>query len=259
MLYQKQDEVIGIRFNRPHRLNAINEKFHLDYIAALHQARRETDAKVVLIEGEGTSFCAGADLKEIPRVRDTVAGYREEIYQTRDIFNAARALDKPMIAAIQGYCLGGGLEYALHCDIRIAAENAEFGFPEVAIGTAVAGAGTQLLARTVGLGRAKEMILTGSRIDAQKAYMIGLVNMVVPIEKLHDAAMDLARKLAANSKLAVAMMKCSLDHAFEASSATIMDLEIATATTLFGGGERQRLMSQKAESISAKKHPGEKS
>jgi enoyl-CoA hydratase len=135
------------------------------------------------------------------------------------------SLGKPIIAAVRGYALGGGCEFAMGCDIRIAAEDAKFGFPETGVGLTVTGAGTKLLSQLVGLGKAKEIVLTGEFIDAKEAWRLGLVNKVVPGERLLDEALEMARKIGERSPLAIKLSRIAIDQGLSASFEEILELE----------------------------------
>src|SRR5207247_6203959 len=150
--------------------------------------------RCVLFTGAGDkAFIAGADIAEFA---DRTAITQREVMLERGLFNAVDSFPKPVIAMINGYCLGGGCELALACDIRIASENASFGQPEINLGIIPGGGGTQRLTRLVGEGKAMEMILTGEIIDARTAHAIGLVNHVVPLDQLEAKTMEIARRIA---------------------------------------------------------------
>jgi enoyl-CoA hydratase len=162
-------------------------------------------------------------------------------------------LEKPIIAAVHGYALGAGCEYAMICDIRIAAEGAKFGFPEASVGAPVTTAGTQILPRLVGLGRAKEMIFTSELIDAKEAERIGLVNKVVPLAELDKAAEELARKIAKNSPMAIRLMRAILDRSFESSMDTVLQLERNASEILNLAGTSMAGFEAKKKEIAEKK------
>ena len=211
VIYEKRDAVAIICFNRPDVLNAENVQMTRDFLAALKEAEADDDVKVVIIRGEGRAFCSGHDLTE-----DTAGETAEEglifLEMLQDTTRIILGMDKPVIAAVHGYALGAGCEWAMNCDIRIAAEGTKFGFPETSVGTTVTNAGTKLLPLLVGLGRAKELVFANEMIDAERAEQWGLVNRVVPLEALHDAALDLAGKIAGNSLLALKLSKAALNR-----------------------------------------------
>ncbi len=235
IIYEKQDEIAWIKFNRPNALNAENDQLAREFPLALEEARKDPDIKVIILKGEGRAFCAGADVKEqtIPKTEEEK---REHVRRLQNTAQFVRDLGKPIIAAVHGYALGAGCEYAMICDIRIAAEGAKFGFPEASVGAPVTTAGTQILPRLVGLGRAKELIFTSEMIDAKEAERIGLVNKVVPLAELEKTSVDMAKKIAKNSTLAIRLLRGILDRSFESSMDTVLQLEsnVAEIASLAG-------------------------
>mgnify|MGYP003963701159 CR=1 FL=1 len=224
VLYHCNENVGIITLNRPHRLNAINIDLLKGFMAQLDRAKQDTNARVIILTGAGTAFCAGEDLK------DTASGksfeqWVDEAERLQEIQRMTMKLGKPISAAVPGYALGGGSEYAMGCDIRIAAETAVFGFPETTVGMTVTNAGTKILTHLVGLGKAKELIFTGDFIDAAEALKIGLVNKVVPLKNLMDESMIMAKKIASRSPLAVNLSRTAIDQGMEASFDQILELE----------------------------------
>ena len=208
IIYEKRDRLAFITLNRPKVLNAISTQLYQELNDALYDFRDDPEVWVCIMSGAGDrAFSSGHDLKE-----DTEEGFKEEwkasfwkspsptIYDTLEIW-------KPIIAAIHGYCLAGGLELALACDIRIAAENAQFGMSEVLRALVPGGGGVQRLPRIVPVGIAMELLLTGDMIDAQEAYRIGLVNKVVPVPDLMPTAEKLAKKICENGPLTARAIK----------------------------------------------------
>jgi len=212
IIYSKKDGIGLISFNRPEVLNAANNQLTREFLQVLKSAEIDRNVKVVVLKGEGRAFCSGHDLKE-----DTTGATLEESFTlieelqetTRTILN----MGKPVIAAIHGYAVGAGCEWAMNCDIRIAAEGAKLGFPEASIGTTITNAGTKLLALLVGLGRAKELVLTSRLIEAREAKEWGLVNKVVPLDALNKEAMGLAEKIAKNPTISNRLAKFALNEA----------------------------------------------
>jgi enoyl-CoA hydratase/carnithine racemase len=203
----RQDGVGWITLNRPDAINAINTAIREGLPKALRSLDDDPQVRVIVLRGAGTrGFCPGADLKE-SRPQTTAFAARSP----QDSSNWIRSLDqvsKPMIAAIHGYCLGGGLEIALACDVRIASADAVFSLPETGLGLIPGGGGTQLLPRIIGLGRALDLLLTGDRIDAGEAYRIGLITRVVPtVEALAEEAGRLATRIAQRPPLASRFVK----------------------------------------------------
>jgi len=210
VLYDLKDGIAIIRLNRPDVLNAQNRQLVSDFLTALKEAEVDTQVKVVIIKGEGRAFCSGDDLNE--EMNFTMDQGFNVVEIMHDTTRTIMRMPKPVIAAVHGYALGAGCEWAMNCDIRIAAEGAKFGFPETSVGMAVTNAGTKLLPLLIGLGRAKELVFTGQRIDADKALDWGLVNKVVPLEELENTAIEMAKKMMQNSSLSIALSKKSLNQ-----------------------------------------------
>jgi methylglutaconyl-CoA hydratase len=193
---------------------------------AEHQARAAADKalRVVIVTGQGTkAFCAGADLKERARMDEgAVAGFHRAI---RAAFDGFESLPQPVIAAINGVALGGGLELALACDLRLAAEEAELALPEVGLGIIPGAGGTQRLPRLIGTGRAKELILTARRVPAAEALAMGLVAQVVPAAALGDAALALAGRVARNAPISLRQAKRAVDRGLSLPLGEALDLE----------------------------------
>ncbi len=244
VLFEKHDAVAVIKFNRPRSLNAVTDELLKDFLAALAQAKADADVRVVILTGEGRAFCAGADLKEQVAPRD-FAQYREHAVWMQDVTRAIIGLGRPTIAAVKGYALGEGMEFTLNCDIRIVAEGTKVGFPESRVGATVTNAGTYYLPRIVGLGKAKEMMLTGEPIDAAEALRIGYANKVVPLERLDEEALAMARKIASNYRLEVQLQKEMIDAALDASLEEALRLETQCACVSFAGGARREGMAQR--------------
>ncbi len=202
---EKRDRVALITINRPDKLNALNSKVHAEGVAALDELRRDDSARVVVMTGAGEkSFVAGADISEF--AGQTPVTQRNMFYE-KTLFNSIDMFPKPVIAMINGFCLGGGNELALACDLRTASENARFAQPEINLGIICGGGGTQRLTRLIGEGRAMEMILTGDMIDAATALRYGLVNHVFPLAELESKTMELAAKIAEKAPVALQMSK----------------------------------------------------
>ena len=187
VLYEKSDRIVTITFNDPKGFHSMSPEMFAAFSEALIRFRDDPEALVAIVTGAGKrAFCAGADVKSmIPALRDR--GYVLPPLITRGL-----SITKPIIAAINGLALGGGLEIAMACDIRIAADHAVLGQPEVNLGIMAGWGGTQRLPRLVGPAKAAEMLFTGESIDAQEAYRIGLVNKVVPYEELMPTARELS-------------------------------------------------------------------
>ncbi len=224
VLYRREKGVGIITLNRPHRLNAINLELLKGFMEQLARAKNDTKARVIILTGEGKAFCAGEDLKETASGK-SLEQWMDEAERLQEVQRMTMKLGKPIIAAMPGYALGGGCEFAMGCDIRIASESAIMGFPETTVGMTVTNAGTKLLPHLVGLGKAKELVLTGDFIDASEALRIGLVNKIVAPENLMDESMAMAEKIASRSPLATNLSKTAIDFGMEASFDQIMELE----------------------------------
>jgi enoyl-CoA hydratase/carnithine racemase len=242
VLLDRHGPVATVTLNRPGAMNAINGVIREQLPACLLEADRDPTIRVIVLRGaEGRAFCAGADVKEFAPV-DSLSAYRAERVHDHwvAVFERVR---KPVIAAIHGFCLGGGLEIALACDIRVATEDAEFALPELTYGFIPGAGGTQRLQRLVGLGRAMDMMLTGQRIGAQEACRIGLVTRVVPRETLNETAAALAAAIGARAPLAAMAVKEVLYRGADLDLRAGMRLELDLLTLLLGTEDRQEAVS----------------
>jgi len=205
LLVERRGRVAIITINRPEKRNALNIQTREEGARLLEELRDDESVGVVVFTGAGDkAFIAGADIAEFA---GRTALTQREVMMARSLFTAIDTFPKPVIAMVNGYCLGGGCELALACDLRIASETASFGQPEINLGIIPGGGGTQRLTRLVGEGKAMELILTGDIIDAQAAYNIGLVNMVVPAADLEAKTMEIASRIAEKSPIALRMAK----------------------------------------------------
>ena len=202
---QKLDAVAILTINRPDKLNALSSRVHIEGVAALDELRADEGVRVVVITGSGEkSFIAGADISEF---EGKTPFTQRETFQERTLFNTIDNFPKPVIAMVNGFCLGGGNELALACDLRVCSENARFSQPEINLGIIPGGGGTQRLSRLVGEGRSMEMILTGDMINAEAAYRFGLVNHVFPVDELRAKTLELAAKIAEKAPIALQLAK----------------------------------------------------
>jgi enoyl-CoA hydratase len=210
----KFEEKGGIGYctvNRPKVLNALNAQTILELMAVFSRVKSEDRIGGIILTGEGEkAFVAGADIVELSR-HSPLTG-KEFSLRGQHVFNFIEDLGKPVIAAVNGYALGGGCELALACHIRIASDKARFGQPEVNLGIIPGYGGTQRLPRLVGAGRAMELILSGEMIDASEAYRIGLVNKVVPAKELIPASEELLRKILSKGPVAVKLAMEAVNH-----------------------------------------------
>jgi len=205
ILVERRGPVAIITINRPEKRNALNIQTRAEGAAILDELGADDSVRVVVFTGAGDkAFIAGADIAEFA---DRTAISQREIMLDRGLFNAIDTMPKPVIAMVNGYCLGGGCELALACDIRIASDKASFGQPEINLGIIPGGGGTQRLTRLVGEGKAMELILTGEIIDAQTAFTLGLVNHVVPADQLETKTMAIANRIAEKSPIALRLAK----------------------------------------------------
>src|SRR5215470_2614735 len=202
---EKRGKVAILTINRPGKLNALNKTVHGEGVAALDELRRDDEVRVVIITGAGEkAFIAGADISEFEG--QTPVSQRD-LFHERTFFNSIDTFPKPIIAMINGFCLGGGNELALACDLRICSEGSRFAQPEINLGIMCGGGGSQRLTRMIGEGRAMEMLLTGDMIDAETADKFGLVNHVYPKEELEAKTMKLAEKIAEKAPIALQLSK----------------------------------------------------
>ncbi len=202
ILYEKEGKIGIITINRPDKLNSLNRKTMEEIHDAFLHAGSDASIGVIILTGSGTkAFVAGADIKELSVL--TPIGAKDFALYGQMVFNRIELLGKPVIAAINGFALGGGCELAMACTIRIASEKAKLGQPEVNLGLIPGYGGTQRLSRLVGKGRAMEMILTGDTIDAQEAYRIGLVNKVASAEELLPTCKKIAEKILSKGPMAI--------------------------------------------------------
>jgi enoyl-CoA hydratase len=202
VLYEKKGAVAYITLNRPQVLNALNQRTWEELRAAFEDARDDAEVRGIIVTGAGDkAFAAGADISELAKA--TAVEAEKSSSYGQEVLNLVESLGKPVIAAVNGFALGGGCETAMACTIRVASENAKFGVPEVTLGLIPGCGGTQRLPRLVGKGRALQLILSGGMIGADEAYRIGLVNEVVPAADLISRAEAILKPILANAPLSV--------------------------------------------------------
>jgi enoyl-CoA hydratase/carnithine racemase len=229
VVYEKKGAIAYVTVNRPKVLNALSQRTWEDLRAAFELARTDADVRGVILTGAGDkAFIAGADIGELARI--TAVEAEKSSSYGQEVLNLVENLGKPVIAAVNGFALGGGCETAMACTIRVAAESAKFGQPEVKLGIIPGGGGTQRLPRLVGKGRALQLILSGEIISAQEAYRIGLVNEVVPAADLIKRAEAILRQIFSNAPLAVKYSLEAVNRGLETSQAEGQSLE----ASLFG-------------------------
>ena len=229
IIYEKSERIATITLNRPEVLNAFSKEVADEVLQAVDDIRKDENVRVIILTGAGEkAFSAGADIKAMKGMNALKA--RELSLMGEKICSAFENLEKPVIAAINGYALGGGLETAMSCDIRIASENARMGQTEVNIGLIPGWGGTQRLTRLVGATKAKELIYTGKIIDAKTAEQFGIVNMVVSADKLKETVRQFAAELAQKAPVALKVAKAVINKGAEIS----LDAAIALEREGFG-------------------------
>lgn len=225
VLYEVRDRVAILTINRPQAMNALNTDVNLGLIECLLEAERDPAVKVAVLTGAGgKAFIAGGDIKEMLEMDAMQA--RGYALNAKRVIDTIWNLGKPVIAAINGVCLGGGLEYAMACDLRTAAETAKFALPEINIGIMPGSAGTQRLPRLIGMAKAKEFCFTGSMFDAKLALELGLLNHVYPAESLLEETLALAKKIASKSGPSLRLIKAAMNRGTETDLETASLFEI---------------------------------
>ena len=236
---EREKNIVWIILNRPHRLNAFNDVLMDELSEVLDTVETDASVRCVIITGEGDrAFSAGADITTFPKVTPVLAA--EFSRKGQKVFSKIEELSKPVIAAINGYALGGGLELALTCDFRIASEHAEFGNPEINLGIIPGWGGTQRLVRIVGLRNAKRLVMLGDRIKADEALKIGLVDKVVPFEKLKDEARTLAQRLCEGPPIAMKYAKHALNFGSQVPLDFGLRIEAGLMALLFSTQDLKR-------------------
>ncbi len=212
-ILEMKEHVMLVKFNRPESLNALNSKVIVELEKLIKYIEESPDVYVVVFTGEGKAFIAGADIEEMSTMNAEEGKALAELGQ--NVFLHLEELSKPTIAAVNGYCLGGGNEFAMACDFRVASEKARFGQPEVTLGVTPGFAGTQRLAKLTGVSVAKEMIYTGGIYDAEFAYKNGLVSRICSKDELLEETMKFAHKIARNGQIAVRLSKKAINEGLE--------------------------------------------
>jgi enoyl-CoA hydratase len=233
-LVSDQDGVAVVKFNRP-PLNALNTELVKELYQLVDELDKDSGIRVMVFTGEGKAFIAGADIGEMSKFSALEA--REFARNGHKTLSRMEHSEKPIICAINGFALGGGCEVALACDVRVMAEGARIGQPEVNLGIIPGFGGTQRLSRLVGSGVAKQLIYTGDQVDAQEALRIGLVNRVVAPDQLMDTALEMARKIAGKGPAAVRLAKSVINRGLDADLTTGNSLEIEAFGVCFASGE----------------------
>lgn len=242
--YEVQGNVALVTLNRPDRMNTLGGSMKPDLARVFFDfARSDPDVRAVLITGSGDrAFCAGADIKERSGNQTTATDYFVAQKATHDLFRNIEEFEKPVIAAINGVALGGGLEIALCCDIRIASASARFGLPEIKLGVIPAAGGTQRLPRLIGEARAKELILTADLVDAETALRYGIVSRVLPPAELMPAALQLAQRIAEHPPLAVRFAKRAINRGMQTDLDSGLEYERYAAAMVIDSEDRKEGM-----------------
>ncbi len=213
ILYRKSGAIAEIRFNRPHRLNAVIEALYDELLRALDDAENDNAVRVIIVTGEGRAFCAGADMKQHSENVRTSDQRRAYLQREQDVCHRIYTLKKPVIAAVNGYALGAGAEMAVACDFILMAQSARLGFPELSIGAFVGGGVSYILPQLIGLAKAREMIFFGEQIDGEEAAAIGLAQQVYADDTFIQDVYEFAGQLAEKAPISMRLAKARLNHA----------------------------------------------
>lgn len=239
--YETKDGIVLITVNRPQALNALNPQVLDELYKAFEQFEADESADVAILTGEGRSFVAGADIVAMSTM-STLEGRNLGI-KGHKLMNYMENIEKPIIAAVNGFALGGGCELAMACDIRVASSKAKFGQPEVGLGIIPGFGGTQRLPRLVGRGMAKYLIFTADTIDAQEALRIGLVEKVVEPDALMDEVCGIAKKISAKAQLAIGLAKSAINDGYNLDMKIASKIEIESFGQLFSTEDQKEGMS----------------
>ncbi|MAH84539.1 MAG: enoyl-CoA hydratase [Rhodospirillaceae bacterium TMED8] len=229
LLERPDPEIAVIRMNRPDAMNALSTPTREELAARFEEAMANDEVRVIVVTGNEEVFVAGADLKELSTKTTVDWAFSD----ARRVWRIIGACPKPIIAAVNGFALGGGCELALHCDIIVAGEKAKLGLPEISVGVMPGGGGTQRLTRTIGKYKAMKMMLTGEWVTSQEACDMGMISEVVADEKVLDRAMEIARKISKMPPLSVKLIKEVTLAGMDASLETGLILERKAFETLF--------------------------
>ena len=238
LILEKEGGVRIITLNRPERLNALNSQLILDLSNAIDEIEADEEAVTVIVTGAGRGFCAGADIKEMAQPQPDAPRRRQAGSTRFAFFNRLEEMGRPVIAAINGPCNGGGLELALACDFRIASEAATLGLGEVKLGVIPAGGGTARLPRLIGPGKAKEFLYFGNIVGAEEAYRLGIVNKVVSPDELIPECKRWAAELAERPPLSLRMLKNCVNMGMQMSLLDAIDYEAKCSAILVNTEDR---------------------
>jgi len=241
IILEINEGIAFITINRPGALNALNEALLDELIDVFINAKKNVEVKAIILTGKGKAFISGADIAEMNKL--TPVEGRALMMKGHSVMNLIESLGKPVIAAINGFALGGGCELAMACDIRISSEKAKFGQPEVKLGIIPGFGGTQRLSRLVGKGMAKYLIMTAEIISADEALRIGLVERVVPAEELMGNAVKVAKTIMSKAPYAVAVAKSVINNGISLDMKSACTLEIESFTAPFSSDDKKEGMS----------------
>ena len=236
IIFEKKDGIGYVTMNRPKALNALNTDVLTELDDVFRAIDKDEEVKIAIITGAGRAFVAGADIAQMSELNGTEG--RDMTIQGQQVMELIESINKPVIAAVNGFALGGGNELSMACDIRIASETAKFGQPEVNLGIIPGYGGTQRLPRLVGRGMAKKLIYSAEIIDAEEAYRIGLVDEVVPADQLMDTAAKLAETIASKAPIAVKMAKAAINNGMNTDLKTGVQFEAEAYASTFVSEDR---------------------
>lgn len=243
ILFEKVEGIATIVINRPEKRNALNKETRLELLEIMKEIKIDTNLRVAILTGAGDkAFISGSDINELKEMTP-IDMYNFTTTLGQQLYTDFGNLNIPVIAMINGLCIGGGCEIAMACDIRIAADIAKFGQPEVLLGIIPGSGATQRLPRLIGMGKAKELIYTGNLIDAKEAERIGLVNKVVPQERLKEEVMSLARNIAEKSPFIIRMAKKAINGSSESTLNMGLAYEAMAESLCFSTDDRKEGMS----------------
>ena len=234
--FECRENIAYVTVNRPKAMNALNMDVLHELYDVFTKIEDDSDVRAVILTGEGRAFVAGADIAQMNQL-NAIEG-RQMMTMGHKVMNLIESIEKPVIAAVNGFALGGGCELSMACDIRIASEKAKFGQPEVGLGIIPGFGGTQRLARLVGKGMAKYLIMTAEMIPAAEAFRIGLVEKVVPAEELMTEAEKLAKTIASKAPIAIATAKTAINNGYDMDMKSASRFEIETFTAAFGSDDK---------------------
>ena len=236
IIFEKKDGIGYVTMNRPKALNALNTDVLTELDDVFRAIDKDEEVKIAIITGAGRAFVAGADIAQMSELNGTEG--RDMTIQGQQVMELIESINKPVIAAVNGFALGGGNELSMACDIRIASEAAKFGQPEVNLGIIPGYGGTQRLPRLVGRGMAKKLIYSAEIIDAEEAYRIGLVDEIVPADQLMDTAAKLAETIASKAPIAVKLAKAAINNGMNTDLKTGVQFEAEAYASTFVSEDR---------------------